>query len=142
MVRLLEKSFTAGVAVEAAWTHLQNVEAWPTWAKHIRKIELSPPGELAAGSRGTIHLANRIRSTFQVVELEPFVRWKWVGPFLWLAVHYDHRFRGLGPKRTELTFVVEAEGPGAAILGRPFAAVYRRNLDRAVTALVRELESL
>jgi hypothetical protein len=45
-----------------------------------------------------------------------------------------------GPNECELTFSLDGEGPGAGILGRLFAAIYARNLDRAIPRLVRELE--
>jgi hypothetical protein len=140
MIRLLEKRFSARVSVADAWAHLEKIEKWPTWAKHIRRAELSPPGTLVPESRGAIWLTNGVRSTFRMEELNPGVGWKWVGPFLWIKVHYDHQFRSRGPGETEVTFILDAEGFGVSVFGRLFAAVYRRNLERAVPNLVRELE--
>jgi hypothetical protein len=73
-------------------------------------------------------------------ELNPGVNWKWVGPFLWLTVHYDHRFQRLGPEQAALEFVVDGEGFGVSVFGRLFAAIYALNLDRAIPLLVAELE--
>ena len=101
---------------------------------------LTPPGALTPQSAGRIHLTNGVRSTFRMEELAPGVSWKWAGPFLWITVHYDHRFRSLGPRETEVTFSLDGEGLGAGLLGRIFAAIYARNLDRAIPRLVRELE--
>jgi hypothetical protein len=81
-----------------------------------------------------------VKSTFRMEELDPGRSWKWAGPFLWITVHYDHRFRSLGPRETELTFSLEGEGPGVGVLGPIFAAVYARSLDRAIPRLVEELE--
>jgi hypothetical protein len=94
---------------------------------------LTPPGALTPQSAGRIHLTNGVRSTFRMEELAPGVSWKWAGPFLWITVHYDHRFRSLGPRETEVTFSLDGEG---------LAAIYARNLDRAIPRLVRELEAL
>ena len=141
MIRLLEKRFTARVPASVAWEHVARVESWPSWARHIRQVELRPAGSLGPGSAGTIHLSNGIRSTFRMTQWSPGANWKWTGPFLWLSVDYDHRFRELGPSETEITFVVEAEGPGVGLLGRLFAMIYRRNLERAIPALVGELEA-
>jgi len=141
MIRLLEKRFTARVAASTAWEHLARVESWPTWAGHIRRVELCPAGPLGPGSAGEIHLSNGIRSTFRMTQWSPGANWKWTGPVLWLNVDYDHCFREIGPSETEITFVVEAEGLGVGLLGRVFAFIYRRNLQRAIPALVRELES-
>jgi hypothetical protein len=104
-----------------------------------KRVELTPPGPLTPCSEGKIHLTNGVRSTFRMEELDR-VSWKCAGPFLWLTVHYDHRFRSLGPNECELTFSLDGEGPGADILGRFFASLYARNLDRAIPRLVKELE--
>jgi len=141
MIRLLEKRFIAHVPASAAWEHLARVESWPSWAKHIRRVELCPPGPLGPGSAGTIHLSNGVRSTFRMTQWSPGANWKWTGSFLWLTVDYDHLFRPTGSSETEITFVVEAEGLGVSLLGRVFAFVYRHNLERAIPALVRELEA-
>ena len=136
MIRLLERQFDVPVPLNDAWRFLAQVEAWPRWAGHIRRIEVTPPGEIGPGSSGRIHLRNGIRSTFRMLEFRPGMNWKWAGPFLWLTVHYDHRFDALTPRRTRLTWVVDAEGLGAGLLGRVFAAVYARNLDKAIPALI------
>jgi Polyketide cyclase / dehydrase and lipid transport len=116
------------------------VESWPSWARHIKRVELTPPGPLTPQSEGRIYLSNGVRSTFRMEELHPGVSWKWAGPFLWLTIHYDHRFRSLGPGECELTFSLDGEGPGVRMFGRLFAALYARNLDRAIPRLVEELE--
>jgi hypothetical protein len=140
LVRLLQRRFTVAVSAERAWAHLEQVEQWPTWALHIRSVELVPPGPLTASSRGTIRLTNGIRSTFHMTELRPPRNWKWVGPFLWMTVHYDHVFRVVETNETEITFTLDGSGFGARVLGRLFAAIYARNLDRAIPNLVREIE--
>src|SRR5262245_21583574 len=142
MTRLLERRFEVGAPVEKVWAHLDKVERWPSWARHIRRIDLRPPGPLTQDSEGAIHLSNGIRSTFKIKELNAGRNWKWVGPFLWLTVHYDHRFAKIGPQRTEVRFIVDAEGLGIAVFGRLFAAIYARNLDRAIPNLIQELDTL
>ena len=73
--------------------------------------------------------------------LNPNQNWKWVGPFLWLKLHYDHRFESLDSDRTKLTRIVGITGPGARIFGRLFAAIYARNLNKAIPRLIAELQS-
>ena len=73
---------------------------------------------------------------FRVSEFNPYRNWKWVGGFLWLTCHYDHRFEAVGERRTKLTFVIEAERFGKSVIGRGFAKVYSRYLDRAIPRLV------
>ncbi len=140
LVRLLERRFTVKVPVEKAWAHLERVEHWPSWARHIRRIDLRPQGPLGVDSEGTIRLINGIRSTFRVEELNAGSNWRWVGPFLWITVHYDHQFKRTGPEESEIGFVLDGEGFGAGVFGRLFAAIYARNLDRAIPNLIKELE--
>lgn len=140
-MRLLERRFRVKAPLERAWAHLEQVERWPSWAGHIRKIELVPKGALQARTEGVIWLTTGVRSTFRMTELVPGVHWKWSGAFLWLTVHYDHRFLRTGPEETEISFVLDGEGFGVAGFGRLFAALYAINLDRAIPRLVRELEA-
>jgi len=61
MVTLLQREFTVGISLQRAWDHLARVEQWPSWAPHIKKIELQPPGELGPQSTGVIHLTNGMK---------------------------------------------------------------------------------
>lgn len=140
MTRLLERHFKVRVPAEKVWAHLEKVEQWPSWARHIRRIELRPSGPLGPASAGAIQLTNGIRSTFRMEELNSGRNWRWAGPFLWLTVHYDHQFRRTGPEESEVAFVLDGEGFGIGVFGRLFAAIYARNLDRAIPNLVHELE--
>ena len=141
-MRLLQREFEVPVSIADAWRVLARVAEWPRWAAHIRRIDLTPPGEVGPQSAGCIRLRNGIRSTFRMREFEPGTRWLWSGPFLWLTVHYDHRFAAIAPDRTRLTWIVDAEGFGVSVFGRPFAAVYAKNLDKAIPALVSSIEQL
>lgn len=140
MIRLLERRFRVRAPLERAWSHLERVEQWPSWARHIRRIDLQPPGPLRSDSAGALVLTNGIRSTFRMEQLNLGENWKWEGPFLWISVHYDHRFAHAGPDEAEIAFVLDGEGFGAAVFGRLFAAIYARNLDRAIPNLIREIE--
>jgi hypothetical protein len=139
MITLIEREFTVNVALVQAWDHLARIEHWPSWAPHIKRIELEPRGELGPQSRGVIHLTNGMKPVFQVTTFHPPQSWKWVGGFLWLTVHYDHQFEALDGDHTKLIWTIEAEGFGASVLGRPFASIYRRHLERAIPRLIREM---
>ena len=140
MLRLLERHFTSKVPIEEAWDHLARVEQWPSWARHIRKIDLRPKGPLGIESEGTLKLSNGVRSTFRMAELNPGKNWKWIGPFLWLTIHYDHQFRSVRPDETEIAFILDGEGFGVSLFGRLFGAIYARNLDKAIPNLIKELD--
>jgi hypothetical protein len=142
VITLLTREFTVDVPLQSAWDHLARIEEWPSWAKHIRKIDLTPPGELGPQSTGVIHLSNGMRSAFRMTEFDPPRNWKWTGPILWLKIIYDHRFEPLDAQHTRLVWTVEADGLGASTVGRLFAALYRRNMERAIALLIREMNSL
>src|SRR5947209_4015877 len=135
------RKFTVDLPAEEAWRHLAQVERWPSWATHIRRVEVRPPGELGPTSTGYFQLTNGARPVFAVTEYNSFRNWKWVGNFLWMTVHYDHLFEELDLARTKVTFVIEAQGFGVSVIGRLFAKVYGRTLDRVIPALVREMNA-
>ena len=83
VVTLIRREFEVKTSVEAAWTHLARVEQWPSWARHITEIELTPPGEITATSIGLIHLKFGPASAFHMTEFNLHRNWKWVGRFLW-----------------------------------------------------------
>jgi hypothetical protein len=148
MITLLRREFTVELSLEKAWKHLARVEHWPSWAKHVRRVEVRPPGELGPGSTGLLHLHTWIKSgwpgssaAFTVTEFNPYHDWKWVAGFLWLTCHYDHRFEELNPMQTKLTWVIEANGFGKSVVGRLFAKIYSKNLDRAIPLLVEEMNA-
>jgi Polyketide cyclase / dehydrase and lipid transport len=138
---MLQRAFVVNAPLPVVWDHLSRVEAWPSWAGHIRRVHLDPPGGLTARSRGRFRLRGGVRSTFVMTAFDPPSSWTWAGRFLWLTVNYDHRFEALGERQTRLVWTVAAEGRGVAFLGRLFAAGYARNLDRAIPNLQRELDT-
>src|ERR1700681_2684187 len=94
----LRREFTVVLPVEQAWQHLARVEEWPSWAKHIKQVELRPlgelglgelgPGELGPEAMGRLHLNNGVKAgwpgstaTFTVTEFNPYHNWKWVAGF-------------------------------------------------------------
>jgi Polyketide cyclase / dehydrase and lipid transport len=136
---LVRREFIVEVPLQRAWDHLAHVEAWTTWARHIKRVTLDPPGPLTDHSAGSFRLAGGARSTFRMERYEPPWRWQWVGRFLTADVHYDHRFEMIDDQHTRLVWTVTADGPGESSLGRVFGAIYARNLDRAIPNLQREL---
>jgi hypothetical protein len=141
MRHLIQREFIVDVPLSIAWNHLAQVEQWPTWAKHIKAVELKPKGELTIATVGSFRLANGINSDFRMTNLNPQRNWQWVGPFLWLTVYYDHQFVPVDEWRTKLIWIVAAEGVGVALFGRVFAMIYNRNLDQAIPNLIAELHT-
>lgn len=142
MVVRLTREFTVAVPRDRAWEHLERVESWPRWARHIVSVETDPPGALTSSTVGVIRLKGGLRSTFRMRHLDPPHHWLWIGGFLWLTVRYDHTFEELDADSTRIRFDVEVHGPASGSLGRLFRAIYARNLDRAIPNLVREMTAL
>jgi uncharacterized membrane protein len=69
---LLRREFAVGLPVEEAWRHLARVEQWPSWAKHIKQVEMQPPGELGLGSTGRMVLPNGLKPAWKVTEFNPY----------------------------------------------------------------------
>src|SRR5262245_50484006 len=140
MARLLTRQFELAAPLKEVWARLAQVEEWPRWAAHIRRIDVTPPGPVGRDSAGVICLSNGIRSTFRMTEFNQGRNWKWVGPFLWLSVHYDHQFEEISPTRVRLTWIVDADGRGAWFFGPLFSMIYARNLDKAIPRFVSLVE--
>jgi len=138
MATLLRREFTVSAASHRAWDHLARVEQWPSWASHIKRIELHPPGDIGPESTGVIQLTSGLKPMFRVTDFNRPRNWKWVATFLWLRLDYDHQFEPLDAEHTKLIWIIEAKGFGARVLGRLFAWIYRRDLDKAIPRLIRE----
>ena len=118
--------------------------AWssgPARARHIKRINLEPPGQLGPQSAGVLHLANGMKPAFRVTEFNPPRNWIWVGRFLWLTVIYDHKFEELDAGHTKVTFIVQGTGFGASVLGPLFAKLYRGSLEKAIPLLIAEMNA-
>ncbi len=136
---LLRRRFRVEANPRDAWTHLTDVARWTSWARHIRHAVLVPAGPLSAASTGHFRLVGGLRTSFAVTQFEEGRRWTWRGRLLWLTIDYDHVLTPAVQSGTWVEFVVEGRGVGAANLGRLFAVLYARNLDRAIPRLVEEL---
>ncbi|MFZ0821377.1 MAG: SRPBCC family protein [Candidatus Acidiferrales bacterium] len=139
--RVVDKSFVVRTQLDTVWNHIAKVEQWPTWAKHIRSVVASPPGKLTAESRATLKLSNGVRTSFQMIEFDPPRHWKWAGDFLGAEVFYDHIFLQRNPGETTVRFTVDVGGGPAPLIRGIFGFIYRRNLERAVPLLIREIEA-
>ena len=141
MRRVLERSVTVQASPSSSWNHLIEPAHWPSWAHHIRRVEMTPPGRARLGSTGRVRLKNGTSARQVVVTMEEGRRWRWDGKFLWLDLVYDHVFQATADGGTRVTFTVDGGGIGEGSLGRLFAAVYARNLDKALPNLAAELST-
>jgi carbon monoxide dehydrogenase subunit G len=136
---LLRRDFSVDAPIADAWRLLADVAAWPEWAPHIRRVEVSPPGAIGPASSGTLYFSPLGRSRFRVSSHAEGTSWEWVGSVLGLAIRYDHRFASEGAG-TRLTWTVAEDGDGSA-RGRLFASFYGRLVDRAIPRLQTRMAS-
>jgi hypothetical protein len=141
-VSLVERSFTTTATPDAVWRHLANVTAWPSWARHIRRVTLDPPGDLTPTTRGRLVLKPAIPTTFRMTALAAPHSWSWRGSFLGTTLDYDHRIEPVSDGGTRITFTIDGSGATAKVVGPVFARVYGRILDRAIPHLIDELDAL
>ena len=71
MINLIHRELTVDAPLETAWDHLAQVEAWPSWARHIRSVALEPPGPMGPASSGSFRLANGVKSDFNWLNSTP-----------------------------------------------------------------------
>ena len=135
MKRLLERTFAVEAAAERAWAELVAAEQWPKWARHLRSVQVTPPGPVGSASSATLKLTNHTTATVKVTEFQEGRRFRWEGSFLWLSLGYDHLVTTDDTGRVTITFTVDAAGPGVTTIGPLFASIYARNLDRAIPRL-------
>ena len=142
MITLVNRDVVVDASIEIAWAHFGKIEQCPSWARHIKDVKLMPPGDICPTSAGSLKLTNGIESEFRVTEFQLHQNWKWRGPFLWMRIDYDHRFKSIEDSKTKFTWIIEGEGIGALTIGRVFAWQYQRNLDKAIPLLQQEMSSL
>jgi hypothetical protein len=135
MKRLLQRTFPVEAAAERAWAELIAAERWPRWARHLASVKVTPPGPVGPGSSATLRLRNRTRARVRVTQFQDGRRFRWEGSFLWLGLGYDHVITTDDTGRVHITFTVEGAGVGVDTIGRLFASVYARQLDRAIPRL-------
>ena len=138
---LVHRSFDVAAPRDVVWARLARPASWPSWAKHIKSVDVEPEGLVTAGTAGVVRLRNGVRSRFVVSTFSDGERWLWTGSFLWLRIDYDHVLEAVSEGRTRITFDVAVGGLGVASIGRFFAWIYGRNLDKAIPNLVAELEA-
>jgi uncharacterized membrane protein len=135
MKRLLERTFPVEATSERTWAELVAAEQWPRWARHLRSVQVTPPGPVGPGSSATLRLKNRTKASVRVTEFEDGRRFRWEGSFLWMDLGYDHVVTTDDTGRVTITFTVEGAGVGVNTIGPLFATIYARQLDRAIPRL-------
>ncbi len=127
---LVERSFEVPLAAKDAWSALADVEAWPTWAPHIRAARTTPPGPIGAETSGSFSFKPVGRSRFKMTSYDPPRSWTWSGRAMGVMIDYEHRFEPVTSQSTRLVWRVRSRDR-AGVRARLFAAIYSRLIDRA-----------
>ncbi|MEO1059635.1 MAG: SRPBCC family protein [Actinomycetota bacterium] len=140
MKQLLERTFPVETTPARAWEVVADAEHWPVWARHLRKVETTPPGPVRPGSTAVVFLRDFTQARVAVTRYVEGESFRWDGHFLWLRLGYDHAVHAsLAGGWPEVRFTVWGDGIGAGSIGRVFAWVYARRLDRQIPRLQRLL---
>jgi len=142
MITFFHREFDVDVPLELAWQHLAKVGQWPTWARHLKRIYVEPPGELKLKSVLRFELKNGVKMSYKVIELDPPRHWKRSGQFLWFTIYYDHKFESVASDRTKLVWTYSFDGFMESSVGRLFAAFHKWDLDKALPNLIAEMNAL
>jgi hypothetical protein len=106
------------------WTHLIDLEAWPTWAAQFETLERLDAGPLGVGSRVRVKPRSMPSGVWTVTEFEEGSMFTWaasLGPDLRLIGGHELLHRDDG---TDAEFWLEATG----VLGVLLSPVLRRSL--------------
>ena len=76
MITIFNREFIVDATGETAWAHLAKIEKWPSWARQIKDVKLSPSGDISHNSVGSLRLTNGIESEFRVTEFQLHHNWK------------------------------------------------------------------
>jgi hypothetical protein len=135
----IHRSFTVEVPLNVAWSHLTNIEGWPSWARHLKRVELNPPGPLTDRTQGVLRVRQGGKIPFRTTEFRFLRHWTWRGHAYGVEVEYCHRFEAVSEQRTQIIFTVGHRGSG--LMGKIFTALYARNLDKAIPLLIAEMNA-
>lgn len=124
-----------------AWKHLAQLEQWPSWAGHIKRMDPTPPGELTAETKVTLQMRAGPRNTMVVTDFDPPRSWAWEGRSMGVTTRFEHRFEELEGGPTRIWFLAWVSGPLAGPGGWIFGRMMKRALGIALPKLKAEIEA-
>ncbi len=126
----------------AAWDHMARLEAWPSWAGHIRAMDPEPPGELTESTAVVLDMRAGPKVRMVVTEYDPPHSWVWEGHSFGTTTRFEHRFEQVADERTRIWFLAWMDGPMAGLAAWAFGKVMHRNLSVALPRLKSEMEEM
>lgn len=140
MKEVLREEVTVDRPNAVAWDHLAQLERWPTWGRHIRRMTPSPPGVLTESTTVILRMRNGARTTMVVTEFDPPRRWVWEGRSFMTLTRFEHKFEPVGDDGTRIWFLAWMSGPLARPMGFMFGRMMKRYLARGFPKLKAEIE--
>lgn len=139
MQRLLQRVFTVEAQPAPAWEKLIHAEQWPSWARHLRRVDLDPPGPVGPNTTAILRLRNGTSAKVRITDFVPGRSFRWEGMLMWTRLGHDHRVDVDEAGDTTIEFLVDGAGARLFTIGRLLAWGYARSLDRAIPRLQAEL---
>ena len=140
MREVLREAVTVDRSAAVAWNHLAQLERWPTWGRHIRRMTPSPSGALTESTSVILQMRNGAKTTMVVTEFEPPRRWVWEGRSFETLTRFEHQFEPVDGGGTRIWFLAWMSGPIAGPMGWIYGRMMKRNLARGFPKLKAEIE--
>jgi hypothetical protein len=133
-------NFVTGTRLTA--THLGTLAGCRAMARHFH----ATPQARASGGRPSCRSHRLVhtqiplpKSPFEVTAVDAGTSWAWRGDILWLTLDFNHVVEPEGDG-TRITFDLNLNGRGAALVRRLGRILYGRQMRRALDLLVEQAE--
>lgn len=123
---------------QAVWSVIADVDRWPTWNPGYQAAHLDGPA--AAGTRGTVTLANGQHRGFTLIEVQPQASFVLGGSGPGVRLRFSHTIEALAAGGARVSMSATIEGPLTPILSRLFGKGMARYYPTAVRQLVAAAE--
>lgn len=118
-----------------------DVERWPEWTASVTSVERLDQGPLRVGSRARVRQPRLPVAVWEVTVLVPGERFAWVARGPGVVTTGTHIARDAGrPGLTNVTAVLDQEGPLGPVVGLLTARLTRRYLEAEVRGIKQRCE--
>ncbi|BFU45652.1 hypothetical protein KRMM14A1004_38890 [Krasilnikovia sp. MM14-A1004] len=122
--------------LDAVWTTVTDVEAWPTWDPHEEQARLDGP--FATGTTGWSKPHGAPAATWTITEVVPGRRWGSTCGLPGGRISGVNTFEPAGAGRVRCTKSFSVTGPLVPLFWLHFGRRIRRDMARSFAALERE----
>ena len=115
-MRSFEASQDIQASIEAAWSCMVAVEAWPAWLPTVRSVEPLQDGPLAVGSRYRLRQPRLPSAVWRVTELEPGRSFAWESRSPGSVGVGEHCLTARGPDACTAHLRLTLDGPLSGVV--------------------------